>query len=415
MEDVNLYIYKELKNIPFNLLKLLSQFIEINNNVKVAFVGGYVRDLLIRKFHSNYSFKTIDFDLVIEGSSLSLAKFIKKNIIDIEICLIKEFELYNTVELNINNIKIDIASARVEKYISPGVNPSVKDSSLKEDLKRRDFSINAIAYEISEKKIYDPFDGIPHIKSKELHLLHKNSIRDDPSRILRCSKYATRLGFKISNESLLQSQELIRQWPWKYTKNNYGYKFPPGISIRIRMEITEILKYDNLTMVIRKLGEWNVLSLLNENIKVNNKFLRGLNWLIKLKGNLFLYLIKDSKSLEKISDRYFINQKEKKYLKDFIELKKFLKNNEKEIYKLSPSSWTKLIEEKNLNPETVKLIICEGGIFWRHFLKWLIIYRHIKSNKDGEVLKKEGWKEGKQIGEELKRLRYLQIDNYKKY
>ena len=415
MEDLNLYIYEELKNIPFDLFKLLTRYVQVNKKVKVAFVGGYIRDLLIKRFHSNYSFQTIDYDLVIEGSSLSLAKFIKKNIVNVEICLIKEFGLYNTVELNINKIKVDIASARVEKYIAPGVNPSVIDSNLKDDLRRRDFSVNSIAYEISEKKIYDPFEGINHIQKKELHLLHKNSIRDDPSRVLRCSKYAIRLGFEISNKSLLQSQELIKEWPWKYTKNSYGYKFPPAISIRIRMEITEILKYDDLAKVIRKLAEWNVLSLLNENIKLNNKFIRGLNWLVKLKGNPILYLIKDSNSLDIISDRYFINHKEKKYLKDLIELKKFIKNNEKAIYEFSPSSWTKLIEENNLNPETIKLIICEGGIFWRHFLKWLIIYRHIKSNKDGEVLKKEGWKAGKELGEELKRLRYLNIDNYKRY
>ncbi len=415
MDNLNSYLYAELKNAPFNLLTIITNYLEINKDVKVAFVGGYIRDLLIKKFHSNDFFKSLDYDLVIEGSSLSLARFIKKNIKNVKICLIKEFELYNTVEINIDNIKVDIASAREEKYFAPGLNPSVFDTNIACDLKRRDFSINSIAYEISENKIYDPFNGIADIKKKELNLLHKNSIRDDPSRLLRCSKYATRFGFKISKDSLYQSQIVLNNWPWKYTKNIYGFKFPPAISIRIRMELTEIIKNDNLTEIVRTLEEWRVLSLLNENIILNNKFIRGLNWIKRLNGNPFLFLIKDSNSIEIISDRFLINQKEKKYLKDFLEIKHFLKVNEKSFYKFSPSNWTNYIEEKNLNPETVKLIICDGGKFWRNFLRWLIIYRHIKSEKNGKVLEEEGWKPGKEMGDELKRLRFVRIDNLRNH
>jgi len=415
MDNLNSYLYAELKNTPFNLYTIIRNYLEIHKKEKVAFVGGYIRDLLIKKFHSKEVFKSLDYDLVIEGSSLSLARFIKKNIKNVKICLIKEFELYNTVEINIDNIKIDIASAREEKYPSPGINPTVFDSNIENDLKRRDFSINSIAYEISEKKIYDPFNGIGHIKNKELNLLHKNSIRDDPSRLLRCSKYATRFDFKISNDSLHQAQTVLNNWPWKYTKNKYGFKFPPGISIRIRMELTEIFKHEKTTEIIRTLDEWKVLSLLNENIKLDNKFIRGLNWIKRLNGNLILFLIKDSKSLEIISDRFLINQKEKKYLKEFLEVKYFLLENEKSFYEFSPSNWTKFIEEKNLDLETVKLIICDGGKFWRNFLRWMISYRHIKSEKNGKLLKKEGWEAGKEMGKELKRLRFIQIDNQRKH
>ena len=76
----------------------------------------------------------------------------------------------------------------------------------------------------------------------------------------------------------------------------------------------------------------------------------------------------------------------------------------------SPSSWTEFIEKRNLNEETVKLLICDGGLFWRKLFKWLYIYKYIKSKKDGEKLKKEGWEPGKEMGREIKRLRYLEID-----
>ena len=413
MSQINSYLFRELKALPFGIFDLMLSYSKLNN-VKIAIIGGYIRDLLIKKIHNKENFNLIDLDVVIEGSAISLAKFIKKNINNVELCLIKEFDIYNTVEININNIKVDIASAREESYLAPGSNPSVKESTIKEDLKRRDFSINAIAFEIADKEIYDSFQGINHIKDKELHLLHSNSIKDDPSRILRCAKYASRLNFDISETSLSQSQDFINKWPWKYSGNKSRLKFPPAISIRLRMELAEIFKYDDISKIIAFLYNWNVISLINKNIKVNNKFLRGLSWIKKLDGNLILYLLKNSDSLNEICDRFYINTKERKILDDYFKFKNILKIETDKYMKFSPSKWTKFIEENHINVDTVKLLISDGGLFWRPFFKWLYIYRFIKSNKNGDELIREGWFKGKALGDELKRLRYLLIDNCKK-
>ncbi len=414
MNDISDYLYRELRQIPFNIYDLISKYIESNNDTKVAFVGGYIRDLLITKFHKQVFPKPVDIDIVIEGSSVSLAKFIKKNISNVDICLIKEFNLYNTVELNINDLKIDIASARKEIYSAPGLNPKVINATIEEDLQRRDFTINAIAFEVSRKKVYDLYQGIPDIKGKELNLLHENSIADDPSRLIRCAKYATRLGFNISRESLKQSQATVCKWPWKTSKNKDKIIFPPAISIRIRMELSEIYKYDNLTKIISLLAKWEIISILNKSIKVDNKFLRGLNWIKKLNGNYILFLLKNAKDLDKICQRFFINKKEKNFLEDYFNIKKILDNKKDKFLSFSPSRWTEFIEDKNLDEETVKLLICDGGLFWRPFFKWLFIYKFIKSKKDGDILKKEGWKPGKEMGKEIKRLRYLEIDKISK-
>ena len=410
MNDISDYLYRELRQIPFNIYDLISKYIESNNDTKVAFVGGYIRDLLITKVHEQVFPKPVDIDIVIEGSSVSLAKFIKQNISNVEICLIKEFNLYNTVELNINNLKIDIASARKEIYSAPGLNPKVINATIEEDLQRRDFTINAIAFEVSTKKVYDLYQGIPDIKGKELHLLHENSIADDPSRLIRCAKYATRLGFNISRESLKQSQATVSKWPWKTSKNQDKIIFPPAISIRIRMELSEIYKYDNLKKVIPLLEKWEIISILNKSIKVDNKFLRGLNWIKKLNGNYILFLLKNAEDLDKVCQRFFINNKEKKIIEDYLDIKNILESKKDKYLYFSPSRWTEFIEDRNLDEETVKLLICDGGLFWRPFFKWLFIYKFIKSKKDGELLKKEGWKPGKEMGKEIKRLRYLEID-----
>ena len=414
MNDISAYIHSELLKVDFDLFNIISKYIDLNNGIKIAFVGGYIRDLLINRIHKKASIKPLDIDIVTEGSSLDLAKFIKKNISNVELCLIKEFEIYNTVELIINDLKIDIASARKEIYESPGLNPTLQNTNIKEDLKRRDFSINAIAFEISMKEIYDSFEGILHIKRKELHLLHENSIEDDPSRLIRCARYASRLGFTISSASLQQSKKIVHKWPWEDIQDDKKSKFPPGISIRIRMELSEIYKYDNLAKIISLLNDWELISILDKNIKFNNKFLRGLKWIKKLNGNFILYLIKDSENLELICQRFFINKKEKKILNDYLNIKNQLENEKEQFLDSSPSSWTEFIETNNLDEETVKLLICNGGLFWKPFFKWLFIYKFIKSKKNGELLKKEGWRPGKEMGDEIKRLRYLEIDKIEK-
>ena len=410
MNDISDYIQKELIKIPFNIFNIISKYIEFNKGTKVAFVGGFIRDLLITKFHRKDFLKPVDIDIVIEGSSLSLAKFIKENISNVEICLIKEFNLYNTIELNIDDLKIDIASARKEIYNSPGSNPKVLNTNIKEDLKRRDFTINAIAFEVSTKKIYDLHGGISHIRSKQLHLLHEKSIEDDPSRLIRCAKYATRLGFNIANNSLKQSQETVKEWPWESSKNQEKIVFPPAISIRIRMELAEIYKYDNLSKIISTLKKWEIISILNESILVDAKFLRGLNWIKKLNGNYILFLLKNSEKLEITCQRFLINRKEKKIIDEYLVINKLLKKEKEKYLNFTPSSWTEFIETRNLNEETVKLLICDGGLFWRPFFRWLFVYRFVKSKKDGDSLKKEGWEPGKSMGNEIKRLRYLEID-----
>ena len=168
------------------------------------------------------------------------------------------------------------------------------------------------------------------------------------------------------------------------------------------------------TNVISIIHKWEIISILNENIKVDKRFLRGLNWIKKLNGNYMLYLLRDPEDLETECQRFLVNNGEKKILEDYSKIKKILKTNQKKLNHFSPSRWTEFIENKNLNEETVKLLICDGGPYWRNFFKWLFIYKSIKSKKDGETLKKEGWEPGKAMGEEIKRLRYLEIEKLNK-
>ena len=180
----------------------------------------------------------------------------------------------------------------------------------------------------------------------------------------------------------------------------------------MRMELAEILKYDDISKIISKLYEWKVISIINKNIEVNNKFLRGLKWIKKIDGNIILYLLKDSESLELLSQRLFVNKKDKKILNEYLYITEIINSDINNFLDFSPSKWTEFIEENNLDKETIKLLISDGGIFWKPLFRWLFKYRFIKSSKNGDQLKREGWIQGKEIGIEIKRLRYIEIDKH---
>ena len=108
----------------------------------------------------------------------------------------------------------------------------------------------------------------------------------------------------------------------------------------------------------------------------------------RLNGNYILFLLIDAEDLEKASQRFLINKNDKKILEDYLNIKGILKNQRDKYMHFSPSSWTEFIENRNLNDETVKLLICDGVPYWRNLFKWLFIYKSIKSKKNGETLKK---------------------------
>ncbi len=143
------YYYKhilEIAKIAANLGK--------QEKVKVYIVGGVVRDIILGR-------KTHDIDLMVEGNGISFAKKLA-NIIGVK--KIVPYEKFGTALIPNKSFQIEVASSRSESYDDMSRSPSeVKDASIEDDLKRRDFTINAMAMNISEEKfgdVIDPFRGI---------------------------------------------------------------------------------------------------------------------------------------------------------------------------------------------------------------------------------------------------------------
>ena len=116
-------------------------------------VGGYVRDLLLGK-------KGIDIDIMVTGDGIGFAETVAKEFGTKLDAVYKNFE---TALLNLDEIKLEFASSRKESYKKNSRKPDVRPGTLKEDLSRRDFTINALAVSINKEtfgEVFDEFDGL---------------------------------------------------------------------------------------------------------------------------------------------------------------------------------------------------------------------------------------------------------------
>lgn len=152
-------------------------------------VGGMVRDLVRGE-------GSADIDLSVVGDGPGYAAALA-NRVDGQVTKVSEF---GTAAVETGTLSIDVATARAETYEHPGALPEVTPAGIAEDLARRDFTINAMAIDLSRSgwgELIDPNGGMADLMMKRLRSLHPASFADDPTRALRAVRYEARLGFKL--------------------------------------------------------------------------------------------------------------------------------------------------------------------------------------------------------------------------
>lgn len=170
---------------------------------KAYAVGGFVRDLLMNN-------RNLDVDIVVEGDGISFAR----KLADRLGARVRVHEKFATAVIIMKDgYRVDVATARVEFYDSPAALPNVEMSGIKKDLSRRDFSMNAMAVELSGNKGYrliDHFGGQADIKDKAIRVLHNVSFIEDPTRAFRAVRFEGRFGFKIGRQTLALIKNALR-------------------------------------------------------------------------------------------------------------------------------------------------------------------------------------------------------------
>jgi tRNA nucleotidyltransferase (CCA-adding enzyme) len=171
-------------------------------NLNLFLTGGAMRDMM-----GGYPIRDLDF--TVEGGSIKFAKAVAHKA---QAEVIAVDELRKSVELVFpGHVSASIAMARVEKFAKPGGKPQVQPATIHEDLRGRDFTVNAIALSLGKASrglLLDPANGLGDLARRELRAIHNYALYDDPSRMLRMIRLKTRFSFAIDERTMLQYQNV---------------------------------------------------------------------------------------------------------------------------------------------------------------------------------------------------------------
>ena len=193
LENVHKQVKKQLPPTIYKLLEDISKTAD-TSQVSVYLIGGIVRDILLEKEND-------DIDIVVEGDGITFTKQLQEDFGG-EIIIHDNFG--TATWTHPAGLEIDITSSRLEYYDKPAALPDVETSTLKEDLQRRDFTINAMAINLNEPsfgQLVDPYQGQLDLYDKHVKVLHNLSFVEDPTRILRGVRFESRFGFVMDDQT----------------------------------------------------------------------------------------------------------------------------------------------------------------------------------------------------------------------
>ena len=148
-------------------------------------VGGTIRDLLL-------GLDPLDLDVVVDGPLTGIVQALGPPL--------RAHDQFETATVMLGDVRCDLARSRSETYPRPGALPQVRPAPIEQDLLRRDFTVNAIALAISGERAGELLSApraLDDLDAGRLRVLHRGSFRDDPTRLLRMVRYASRLGFAV--------------------------------------------------------------------------------------------------------------------------------------------------------------------------------------------------------------------------
>jgi len=186
---------KHLLNPVFGVISLVAGEMKVEAFV----IGGFVRDLLLKRDNKQ------DIDIVVLGSGIDFAHAVAARL-DGDVP-VKYFKNFGTAMLNYQGYKVEFVGARKESYRRDSRKPIVEDGTLEDDQNRRDFTINAMAIDLTEPtvgRLVDPFNGIQDLEDKIIRtpLDPDITFSDDPLRMMRAIRFATQLEFTIEPSCL---------------------------------------------------------------------------------------------------------------------------------------------------------------------------------------------------------------------
>jgi tRNA nucleotidyltransferase (CCA-adding enzyme) len=250
--NIRSILRERLPDPMYGLLETAGELAE-EKGYAVYAVGGFVRDILLRRTN-------LDLDLVVEGDGIAFARALSRRLG----CRVRSHKKFKTavVICEEQDQRIDVATARLEYYEYPAALPTVELSSIKMDLFRRDFTVNALAVQLNPGqmgRLVDFFGAQRDIKEHVIRVLHSLSFVEDPTRILRCIRFAQRFNFRIGG----QTQRLI--------KNAMQLELIKRLSgARVFHELRLIMEEANPVGCLRHMHEFGLLAAIHPLLELDN-------------------------------------------------------------------------------------------------------------------------------------------------
>ncbi len=412
-------------SLPVPLLDLLLQARDTANQMGYSLyvVGGFVRDLLLGS-------PTLDLDLVVEGDAISLARRLAKQLR----ARVRSHGRFGTSKVILGGTagtslppSLDFVTARTEFYQHPTALPEVERSSIKQDLYRRDFTINTMAICLDRDRygqLIDFYGGERDLNDKLIRVLHNLSFVEDPTRILRAVRFEQRLGFQIE----VRTAELIHG-ALPLLERVTGE--------RLRHELELMLEERKPGLILKRLDELGVLRRLEPGLRYDQwleakiKRARSLQRQdTALSGTgvseeassieipaaieqkqlllaLFTYRLSNSQ-LNRLVTRLRFSQEVAKYLHEVRQLRGQAWRLDRPNVK--PSRVYRMLH--SFSPRALIAFSCavDSPTVRDHVLLYLDRLRYVRLQVRGDFLKKQELPQGPAYGEILDRLLYARLD-----
>ncbi len=242
-----------LHQLPTEIYRILDMTGKVADTLgkRAYVVGGFVRDLLLKT--PNW-----DIDIVIEGDGILFAKELSQQLKG-ETTLYQQF---GTAVITLQDGKtIDIVSARREYYEYPAALPKVEQSTIWSDLFRRDFTINCLAIQLNkatEGQLIDYFGGLVDLENKKIRVLYNLSFIEDPTRIFRALRFASRFDFEIEVETSYFMEQAIKDKMIEKLSDD-----------RIREEVLQVLKEKSISESLLLFKKYGIFKILHDDLTID--------------------------------------------------------------------------------------------------------------------------------------------------
>jgi tRNA nucleotidyltransferase (CCA-adding enzyme) len=387
---------KSLDAERLTLLKLVREE-ATQRGLPLYIVGGAVRDLVLGR-------PLNDFDLTVEGDAIALVRSLASKHGGGVTAHLKfgTAKWFLPPHLKKGHDTLDLISARSETYKQPAALPTVKMGNIEDDLRRRDFSINAMAIRLDGDhygELRDDLNGIEDLQNGLIRVLHPSSFVDDPTRLYRAVRYENRYGFKLAEETLALIPEA----------RAFVEKLSPQ---RIRHELDLILDEANVVSMLARLDELgllapihpalanfnqsNLAALKSDDPALQNRNSRWLLWLMHL----------TDQEIEFLNERLHFKADLLKILRSAA----VLETNLTTLIGVKPSEAVELLEGYSIKALEVVSLAGQDEEIKNTLIKYLSEWWHVKPKTSGHDLKRRGVPPGPKYNEILRRLRAAWLD-----